>query len=352
MDRISEEGRAKKSGDNFTVKESKIVGFMGIFMIAAGILLLVLELLFHVEAIPLWVYPVVLAIILGGTALCMGEKNRRLEVDGEKMCYVNFLGRKKEFSLLDIGYVRAASDASKGEDYIRLYDKTGKRLCRLESSMSHSLLLIGFLHENGIKIDTPAESGNLFSDVVMQERIPEESVRKTAEAAYGETEAALAAWREKNRRTGAEFYFGLAQYHGRRIDPEAEIQPEESRYFPKEGEKLPDDYLCVMEIYVKKDGYFVRDRRNDLLLMTFPLICKREPLRDSLWNAYHAASLEARTENDGKVRTAEVETAVYYNKNYSRELSEALAALERFLPGHRFVQERLQPGYELKRTVP
>lgn len=316
--------------DCFSVVELKIVFGVGIFIVAVGILILVLELLFHTERIPLWVYAVIFAIIMSGVALCMDGKNRRLEIDGTRFCYVNFLNRRREFSLDGIGYVKALSDYKKGQDYIRLYSKTGEKLCKLESNMVNALMLVSLLHESGIVIDTPEDGGNLIADIVMQERIAEESVNRTAQKAYEETSLLINAWLEKNRKTGADFYYGLAQYHGERIEPKAEVQPQDSRCYLREGERLPEDYICVMEIYIKKNGLFVRDRKGKLMVMIFPLLYKRKLMRPV---------------------AGEAETAVYYNKNYLREIEETLESLQQVLPGHKFTMEQMNLGYELAKSI-
>lgn len=312
---------------SFVVRERMGVWITGAIVIFLGIILFFLELFFHIQSIPIWIYLVILMIIMSGVLVYMKGKNRKLIVTGDKMCYVNLLGKSRGFKLQEIGCVKAAANSSAGQDYIRIFDQTGGKLCKLECSMYYAMYLLSFLHDNGIKIETPEDSGNLLTELVMQEQIGRELIPERAEKAYADTRFLIKEWQEKNRKMGAGFCYGLAQYHAEKIEPELEIQTEKSRCCFKQGENLPEDYLCVVEIYVTKDGEFIRDRRNHLLAMAFPVIDRRQP------------------------DMAGAKEVIWFHKDYKRKIAEALEQLEHELPRHKFKQEKIQLFYELKKTL-
>ncbi len=89
----------------------------------------------------------------------------------------------------------------------------------------------------------------------------------------------------------------------------------------------PEDYICVLEVFVKKDGYFIRDRKKTLLLMDFQVFYKRKS-----WAATGGARL-------------------YYNENWKKEVKDMLASLAKYLQGHKFIMDEMELGYDLKKEV-
>lgn len=320
---------------DFTVRQHKIGYGIGIWMIAAGVLILVLEILYHVSTIPLWAYGMILAIFALGIWVCMEVKNRQLAVKGNRLYYCSALGRVRQWPLEDIASVRAVSNPSGGRDDLRLYDKKGRALCRLETNMKNADSLLWYLYDNGIPLEMEKNTKRELTDIIFQEPIEEEKLSGLSRKVYGQAREMIENWMEKNKKLGAELIYGFAEYHGSRIDPEAQIQPEESRISDVVGEKgnpgtsgaKPDDYLCVLEIYVKKDNYFIRDRKKHLLLMDFQVFYKR------------------------KARTEAGDVRLYYNENWKKEVRDTLASLAKYLQGHEFIMEEMELDYELKEVV-
>lgn len=321
----------EESRKKFIVRQSKIAYGVGIFIIGAALCLLLLEILYHVNTIPLWVYLVILAIFLLGVFVCLEVKNRQLRVENDEFYYRNILGKVKRFELHDIDHAKAAADFSRGRDSLCLYDEKGKMLCRLECSMKNADDLITYLYDNKIAVDMEKGAADSFLDIAMQQFITREEMTQKAAAVYEEADALVKNWKERNKKLGADFYYGFVEYYGSRIDRKAQIQPEECRC-EKKGEELPEDYLCVMEVYVQKDGCFVRDQKSlyasgDLLVMAFPVFYQRES--GALGEEYR----------------------LYYNGNCIKEMEKAFKTLERYLPGHKFMLEQMQLGYELRKTL-
>ncbi|MDE7014427.1 MAG: hypothetical protein K2P19_07105 [Kineothrix sp.] len=315
-------GFPEETERDFTVRQHKIGYGVGIWMIAAGGFILILEILYHVSAIPLWVYGIILAIFALGIFVCMEVKNRQLAVKGTALYYRSTFGRVRQFALEDIGSVKAVSNPSGGRDDLRLYDKKGRMLCRLETGMQNAESMFWYLYDNEIPLEMEKNTKKELTDIIFQMPVDEEKISGMSREVYGQAQAMMEEWVEKNKKLGAGLLYGFAEYHGSLIDPEAQIQPEESRASGK-----TDDYLCVLEVFVKKENYFIRDRRQRLLLMDFPVFYKR------------------------KSRKITGEVRLYYNENWKKEVRETLSYLAKYLQGHKFIMDDMELDYELKKEV-
>lgn len=124
------------------VNEGKLPCVVGIGAIIAGILF----------TIPLIRYPngsdivrlagflVIGLIILTGIGMCIGGRNKKMRVEDRLLHYTDSLGRKKTFSLDEIGYCKAALEKKGGRDYLKIYDLQGDKLCQLAFGMKNSAL--------------------------------------------------------------------------------------------------------------------------------------------------------------------------------------------------------------------
>lgn len=315
----------------FTVRQHKAVYWIGISMMGMGIFFLVLEMIYHVSPIALWMYAVILLIFLFGMLVCLEAKNRQLAVTKTGLYYCNMFGKVKRFEIEDIGFAKAVFSAAWELDCV-LYDKEGKKICRLEAGMRDADRMFLCLHDNKVDIRmgkgveqalgelAPSETG-MFS----QEIIAEESLSDLSGRVYEQAEALLEEWKGRNRRLGAELLYGFAEYYGSRINPEAEIQGEGSR-IAEAGEELPEDYVCIFEVYIQKEGSMVRNRKGKLQYMVCPVFYKR------------------------KAMTKEEEIRFYYNAKWKEHMESMLVYWEKYLPRHKFVLEQMELGYELKRT--
>lgn len=309
--------------NHFIVRQGKIAYFVGAFIICAALGFGLLEIVYHTSPIPIWIYIVIFAMLLLGIFVWLEAKNRKLLVDNDILYYNNTFGQMKRFCLHDIGYAEAASDTGKGQDNLKIYDKEGNILCRLECSMNNAHSLLIYLYDNGIEVDIKKVKEQSLTNIIMQQVISREEIPGLAEKTYKDTEALINKWKEKNKKLGADIAYGYIFLRGEKVNPDAEIQREESRCYPEREEELPEDFLCIMELMIKKDDYFIRDKKGNLLIMDFPVFYNR------------------RTKAVGE------ELRLYYNGSCQKEIETGLAALEKYLPGHRFLQVRLDMEYEL-----
>lgn len=313
----------------FTVRQHKAAYGIGILIIGMGALFLLLDMIYHVSPIALWMYGVILFPFLLGILVCLEAKNRQLAVTKNGLYYCNMFGKAKRFGIEDIGSAKAVFDPAWAPGYV-LYDREGKKICRLEAGMRDADRMFLYLHDNQIDIHMgkgmkkggeEMPDGMFFQEIIAEEKLPELS-----ESAYKQAEELLEEWKERNRKLGAELLYGFAEYHGSRIDPEAELQMEESRIIKDEGE-LPEDYVCMLEIYIQKDGWMVRDKKGNLQYMVWPVFYKR------------------------KLMTQEEKIRLYCNGNWKTGVESVLEYWEKYLPKHKFMMEQIDLGYELKKKA-
>lgn len=313
----------EKNAKRLLVRPHKIAYAVGAFSIVAAVMLGALELTLSVSIIPLWVYLVIGAIFLLGVYVCLEAKNKRLLVEDDVLYYSNFLGHMKKFFLKDIGYVRVAADSAKGQDCFKIYDKEGHLLCRLEWSMKNAEDLLNFFYDSDILIETDGMKADKLPDFMTGKMICRENIAQLSAEVLFRTKEAVMEWKKRNERLGADFYYGFVCFRGGCMDENAELQSKESCCEVKAGEELPADFLCMMELFVKKGGFFIRDRRGNLLVMDFPVFYKRS------------------------TRAIGEDIRLYYNESCIGEIKDALSALEKYLPGHRFYEEKIELEYEL-----
>lgn len=319
---------AGKKTKRFIVRPHKIAYGVGVFSIMAAIVLGVAEMVFSVSKIPMWIYLVIGAIFLLGVYVCLEAKNKRLLVEDDILYYSNLFGHMKKFFLKDIGYVRAAIDPAKGQDYLKIYDKEGQLLCRLEWSMQNADELLGYFCDNStyhnISVEMEHVKAENLPDYMTGKAVCREEMEELAKEVFDKTKEIIGSWKQRNEKLGADFYYGFVSFRGEQMDKNAEIQRRESCCEIKAEEELPADFLCIMEVFIQKDGFFIRDKKGSLLVMDFPIFYKRS------------------------TGTIGEDIRLYYNENCMEEIEAALEALEKYLPGHRFRQEAMEPEYELK----
>ncbi len=332
---------------DFVVRQTGAAYGVGTFIIASAVVLLVLEIRYHVKEIPVWIYCIIAGIFLLGVCVWMEACNRRLAVQGRLFSYRSAIGKNRSFALEDIGHGKAAYHASKGRDYLRLYSKEGKTLCRLECSMQNAERLVWYLHDSRIPMELEQGAEGFAGDILNQRPVAEAEMKKLSGQVYGRMQALAGKWQERNENLGAEFRYGFACYFRGKMKETAWIEPEESRFFQtgdipgeaegkesgkkengeKETELLPEDYLCRLELYVEKDGHTVQDRRGRPVRLEVPVLYRR------------------------KSDAGGMSCFLYYNGGWEREMEEGLYWLENYLPRHKFVLMQEPPEYRLEKSL-
>ena len=309
----------------FEVRQGGAAYAVGVFIIAFSAMLLILEIKYHIKAIPAWIYFVIVCMFLLGGYVWAEARNRRLVQAGGTFYYRNIWGKTKVFSLEDIGYGKAAYHASKGRDYLRLYGKEGKLLCRLECSMKNAEYLIWYLHENEVRLELEKGAEGFAGEIIGQRRVAREEMAGLSREIYGKVQALAGKWQARNERMGAELEYGYACYYREKMKDGRQLQPEGSRFsFPgiREGreEGLPEDFYCRLEFYVKKEGETVRERNGRLPMLAVPVFYRRKSMAEGGGNR------------------------LYFHSGWQEELEGELAWLETYLPKHKFVLAEKNPG--------
>ncbi len=327
---------------DFVVRQTGAAYGVGAFIIASAVVLLVLEIRYHMKEIPVWIYCIIAGIFLLGVWVWMEACNRRLAVRGRIFSYRSAIGRNSSFTLEEIGHGKAAYHASKGRDYLCLYSKEGKTLCRLECSMQNASRLVWYLHDSRIPMELEQGAEGFAGDILNQRPVAEEEMKKLSGQVYGRMQTLTGKWQERNENLGAGFVYGFACYFRGKMKETAWIEPEESRFFQtggipggtegnktgkKEKELLPEDYLCRLELYVEKEGHTVQDRRGRLVRLEVPVLYRRK------------------SDAGDKV------SRLYYNGGWEREMEEGLYWLGNYLPGHKFVLVQEPLEYRLEKSL-
>lgn len=325
-------GKREQGLYEFEVRQGGAAYAVGIFIIVFSAVLLTLEIRYHIEAIPVWIYLVIAGMFLLGGYVWAEAGNRRLALAGGIFYYRNIWGKTKEFSLGDIGYGKAAYHASKGRDYLRLYGKDGKLLCRLECSMQNAECLIWYLHDNEVRLELEKGAEGFAGEIMGQRAITEEEMAGLSREIYGQLQVLAGKWQARNERMGAELEYGYACYYREKMKDGRQFQPQDSRFafrHIKEGEGavLPEDFYCRLEIYVKKGGVAVQERSGRLPMLAVPVFYRRKSM----------------AEGEGY--------RLFFHSGWRQELEEELTWLKIYLPRHRFVLAEKNPGEGLKKEL-
>lgn len=326
----------ESSADGFTVKQTGAAYGVGVFILASAALFSFLETAYHVKEITVWIYLILLGIFLLGGYVLLEAWNRRLTVEEDLFSYRNLLGKTVSFSIGEVAFGKAAYNASKGRDYLRLYDKDGKALCRLECSMKNAPRLVWHLHEYGVPIGLEAGAEGYAGDIIRQRPLTEDMLEEQSGQVFEQMQGMAERWLKRNRELGAELEYGFACYFAGKMEEGARTQPAESHFTVPAAEKgkarekahvLPEDFLCRMELYVKKDGCLVCGRRGRLIMAECTVFYGRKC-----------------TASEGGYR-------LYHNGIWLEEMEEALGRLERYLPKHRFTVAQEPLGYPLWKVL-
>lgn len=130
----------------FTVREGKLVLWVGVICLAVFGCLAVLSLFVMDELAILVALMVFLFFVLMGVWMLLSYKNRRLEVDGEDLTYTTAFGRTTRFRLSQVDSFRFRLGVGTRE----LRDREGKLLARYEDNMENALLLTAYLTQHQV----------------------------------------------------------------------------------------------------------------------------------------------------------------------------------------------------------
>lgn len=256
-----------------TVNEGKLPWVVGIGTILAGVLFTAACIVYarpsgESNAV---VWPVVSLIILSGIGLCMSGRNRKLTVEDMNICYVNWFGRKKSFTLDEIGYCKSAMETGReNRDYLKLYDLQGDRLCRIEFNMRESVTFLQYLLDNKVRVECSEKSDFFLKSMIEMKSLCPEEVPRAVNEAYEAAKQCIREWTEQNKRFGVEWKTGIAVYLAQELSDRRQLWEQSGCQWMTQN--FPEGYLILVEAYLLKDGQFVIDKKNRVVAVSASVI--------------------------------------------------------------------------------
>lgn len=316
------------------VKEGKAPWIVGIVTILFGILYGVLCTTYPDKSAKsgmlyyLLVYPVAVLIILAGVWLCVDAKNRKLVVEDAVFCYTNSFGRKLSFALSDIAYCRTAMENGGNRDFLILYNKHGKKLCKLEYNMRDCALFLQYLIDNQVKIECSEKSDYMLKSMLNMTSVSPEEISGAVNSAYKEAKELIRKWIEENSKLGVEWKMGIVTYLENEIEEKKQLWEQTSCGVVESASgNLPEGYIIAIEGYLLKDGEFVinkKDRAVGIFAMVIR-VSKSLKIGENL--------------------------KISYFKDVSEELSAQLTILTETLPKNRYHTEALVLNHRLRDSL-
>lgn len=313
------------------VHEGKLPWNLGIGTILFGILIAVMAARDPVESAALMrcAYLMIMLIICAGIWFCMDGRNRRLTVEDMELCYTDWRGRKKSFTLDEICYCKAAFENGGSKDYIKLYDFNNKKLCKLEFYMKNANEFLQYLLDNQIKVEYTNRTEEALKNVINAKVLCPEEIPSAVNEVFEKAKKLVEEWEKRNKRFGVEWKMGIAVYLYKDISWEKQFWEQEGYDGAINPADLPEGYMIAIEGYLQKDGQFVVDKKNRAVAFFFQLI--------SVSKSYQIGE----------------ETRIYFWGNSGlEELSEELAFCTDRLPGKRYHTEQIVLRHELKERIP
>lgn len=319
------------------VKERKVLWVIGIAAILCGIGLAFVPYAYRNESMPVMIsaYAAVFLIIVSGIGLCIKAANRKLTVEEDHIFYFDWFGRKNSFSLDEIGYCKAAFENRGNNDYLKVYDLLGGKLCKLEFDMKDSLLFLQYLIDNRVTIECSQRSDAYLKSIVNAGFICQEEIPGKVGHIYEEAKEEIAEWLKKNPGFGVEWKTGIAVYLEDEMEENKQLSQQKGYRggtLPAQGEQqqtdLPEGYLVALEGYLQKEGQFVLDRKNRAVSFYIPIV-----------RVTRSMQVGERL----KIR---------FFESASEELAKQLSVIGSFLPQNRYHTGELSFNHELYTKPP
>lgn len=311
------------------VNEGKLPCIVGIGAITAGILFMIL-LILHPDGSGI-VRPagflVTILIICIGIGMCVGGRNKKMLAEGGMLYYTDSLGRKKTFSLEEIGHCKAALEEKGGRDYLKIYDLHGKKLCNLTFGMKNSALFLQYLLDNRIKIECSDKSDDYLKSMLCTKSIREEEIPANVNTCFEETEKVVREWEKEHEAFGVEWKMGIAAYLEEELSEKKQLWEQKGCTGTAFPSGLPEGYLIAIEGYLQKEDRFVFDKKNRAVTFYVPVI-----------------SVSKSMQKDGGLK-------IRFFDNVTEETAWQLNWLTHTLPRNRYHMEAISLNHELRERI-
>lgn len=316
----------------FQARESRIALAVGAASVLFAAFILVMYLLHpKQDGGGLFLYIPLLVMLASGVALCVVYCNKRVTVEEMNICYVNSMGKKKQFTLDEIGFCKI--EMGGGKTTLTLYDLLGEKLCKLDFGMAGMGEFLQYLVDNRVRTEWNRErmpkQETVIPELILHETaVCEEEIRKCTEAFYKEAEQVFRDWEKRNKKFEAEWEIGFAEYLTTDLERHTRAW-ERTSSLDSVLEKIPEDYECVLEAYLKRDGKYVVNRRGEEVSIQIPYLVR--------CRSYQIGEGTRIRKSDEKI--------------IGEGLRNYLEMLSKELPKHRYRTEELTLGHELKKEA-
>lgn len=263
----------------FRVREHWIVPAGGVMILLFTVFILIMGLKYPSAGGNRVIFGSVLFLFfIIGIVCCISGILRGLVVEEMNIQYVNWRGRKKSFSLDDIGYCKLI--LSSNQHNLIVYDLLGRKLCKLEFEMRGSGEFFQYLLDNQVRMEWKAEQTGVSDMSVIEASlrlretaICEDEIPKFADALYGRAQELFSEWEKQNKAFAAYWEFGYAEFSAGELEGKSDLWDCIESISEKFTE-LPEDYVCILEAYLKKDSEYVIDKKNEPVCMLVPYLVR------------------------------------------------------------------------------
>lgn len=320
---------------SFQIRESRMSLVAGILSIVFAIFIFAMWILHPKgQGGGLLLYLPLLCMAGSGIAFCAVYCNRRVIVEEMNIQYVNSLKKRKAFTLDEIGFCKLETGG--GKITMILYDLVGDKLCKLDFGMQGMGEFLQYLVDNKVKTELDGKRGYrqepFLPELILKETaVCEEEIAKCAEAFYKDAEKIFRNWEKRNKKFAVEWEIGFAEYTEGDLEKQAkQKEPWEWTSSLADGMKeLPEDYECVLEAYLKRDGAYVADHKGRAVSVQLPYLIR--------CRSYQIGERIRIRKTDEKTLAGEIE-------NY-------LEMLAKDMPGHKYRMESFSIRHPLQKSA-
>lgn len=320
-----------EDGIKFQVRENKTAPVCGALAVIFALFILVMSIR-HPSGRGggALLYLPLLCMLLGGAACFFVYVNRKLIVEEDNLCYVNWIGKSKQFTLDEIGYCKMGVGGNMNR--IAVYDLVGDKLCKLDYEMRGMAEFYQYLFDNGIRIEWNESQAlrsskfmNMIAALSKESSVCGEEIRKYSEHLYEEVDRIFHDWENLNKHFKAIWEFGFAEYTAQDLEKECRMW-ERTGSVGKAAESLPESYECVLEAYLKTEDGYVMTGRGEAVSIMLPYLSRTR--------SYRVGEKE-------RIRKTDEDSLKEW-------LEWQLESLSNELPKHRYHTETFVMGHELR----
>ena len=264
-----------EEGIRFQVRENRTALLCGVLAIAFAIFILIMRLLHPSDrGGGALLYLPLLCMLLFGVGCFVIYCNRKLIVEEMELCYVNLIGKRKNFTLDEIGFCKIGVGGNRNA--VVLYDLRGEKLCKLDFDMCGIAQLHQYLVDNRIEVEwakerMSSETAYLLETLRKESSVCGEEIRKCSEEFYEKAESVFREWEKNNARYEVHWEIGYAQYLAKDLEGKCRLR-ERASSVKEQLEVIPDSYECLLEAYLKQGDEYVVDRHGEEVNIVIPYL--------------------------------------------------------------------------------